>query len=333
MAIDESTEYGNVKTANWKAARGLSKSLRWFWMMTGTPGGPLSVYGQAKLMNPNNVPSREKLWRLQTMTQITEYKWVPKPDADEQMLKAMGKAVRYKREDVFKDLPEQLIIPMFVPLHAKAKSLIKFLEDDGAATVNGFEISPANAAVLAGKVLAISSGSVRSDAGDQIRVPMDEKVALLLQLMSETPGKTIVFGHFTESIRHLRDELQKAGLTVGVIYGDTPIAERDNIIDAFQNGDEMTVVIAHPKTTAVGVELSRADTIVFYGAPMISPFLYTQALARPMSQQQTATQIAVYQLSSLEIETRMFQNLDSGRAWETGVSDMFRAHVEDGADL
>lgn len=333
FVIDESTQYGNVSTANWKAANTFAKGMRWFWMLTGTPGGPLTVYGQAKMMNPNNVPERLEMWRLKTMTQVTEYKWVPMKDADDKIFAALQPAVRFKRSDVFKDMPEEIIIPVTIPLDPKAASLIKFLEEDGAAIVSGDQITPANAGVLAGKVLQISSGSLRMDNGSCKRVPIKDKVDWLKQIMSETPGKTLIFAHYQESIRHLNEVLNKDGIETDMVYGATKSSDRAEIFHRFQNGGSLQVLIAHPNTTAYGIELAAADTIVFWGAPQISPFLYAQAKGRLFSTQQKSDRPVIYQLSSTRTEEKMFRNLDNGASWETGVTDMFKEIVETGGSF
>ena len=333
MVIDESTQYGNETTQNWAAARNISMGLRWFWMMTGTPGAPLAVYGQAKLMRPDSVPPSEYQWKMRTMRKSGPFKWVPLDDADDHIREVLQPSVRFEKRSVWKDMPKELIQVEQVALDPKAKMLLEILEEDGAAIVAGTEITPANAAVLAGKILQISTGTVKADEGESKRIPMDEKFERLMYLCQQTKGKTIIFANFTETIRYLKDLFDKTKLKADVVYGAVSSTKRTEVFHQFQNTNNLDVIICHPKTVSYGVELAAADTIVWFGPPMINAVIYQQAKERLFSSQQESSQPIIYQLVSLAVEKKMFKALDSGVSWQNGISEMFQEKTLNGKEL
>ena len=83
VIVDEATHYKNAQTDRWKTLNSLLGPDKWLWMMTGTPAAqsPLDAYGLAKLVNPKAVPRFFGSFRDQTMIKVTNFKWVPKPDA------------------------------------------------------------------------------------------------------------------------------------------------------------------------------------------------------------------------------------------------------------
>ena len=97
VIVDEATHYKNAQTDRWKTLNSLLGPDKWLWMMTGTPAAqsPLDAYGLAKLVNPKAVPRFFGSFRDQTMIKVTNFKWVPKPDATETVFNALQPAIRF----------------------------------------------------------------------------------------------------------------------------------------------------------------------------------------------------------------------------------------------
>lgn len=342
MVIDESTEFGNPSTNAWKAARELSATLRWFWMATGTPGDPMTVYGQAKLMNPNNpaIPSNKDVWKLRTMYQITETKWVPKPDADTHIYKALTPAVRVKKRDVWPDMPAELVIPVRAELDPKTAQIIRHIRNDGSVRVAGYEMTPSNGGVSALRQLQISNGIFKitegedtgkdsDDSAEYLHLPITQKIETLLYLLRQTPGRTVIYSTFKEASVYLQGELTKHGFKPAIVNGTVSPEKRGPIFNAFNSDpDGPDVLIAHPKTVSYGVELAgMCDTLIFYGVPYISAFLYQQAVERLFSGSQKSTCPTIYWLYSLSQELAGFKGLKDGVDFSTNMADMFKEDV------
>ena len=349
MVIDESTEFGNDLTARWKAAQKLAAPLRWFWMATGTPGDPMTVYGQAKMMNPNNpaLPSNREVWKLRTMYQVTETKWAPKKNADEHIYKALTPAVRVKKRDVWPDMPAELIIPVRAPLDAKTEQIITHLRNDKAVAVEGNEMVPANGGVMALRMIQIANGIFKisqgkdtgreGDKDEYLRLPMKQKIESLLHILKQTERRTVIYTTYKETFHYLKDELEKCWVDtaktrkyrVAIVNGTVSPDKRGPIFNAFNaDADGPDVLIAHPLTVSYGVELAgMCDTLVFFGVPFIKPFLVQQAKERLFSGSQKSDCPTIYQLYSLPQELRGFKALEDGIDFSTNMADLFKDDI------
>lgn len=87
----------------------------------------------------------------------------------------------------------------------------------------------------------------------------------------------------------------------------------------------MDVLIAHPRTTAFGVELASADMMVFDGAPLSGDFVFGQAVERLSSLKQKAKQITIAQVYSCTEERKVFLALIEGQSQAAVVADLFKS--------
>lgn len=85
---------------------------------------------------------------------------------------------------------------------------------------------------------------------------------------------------FTAGVKHafdVADEIRRAGISVEVVTGETPAAERDRIIEAFRRGEFRCLVNVAVLTT--GFNVPDIDLLVFM-RPTKSPVLYVQMTGR-----------------------------------------------------
>lgn len=76
--------YKNAQTNRWKILNQIIKATDpRLWMLTGTPAAqsPVDAYGLARLVNPEGCPRYFNEFRATVLTKITQFKWVPKPNA------------------------------------------------------------------------------------------------------------------------------------------------------------------------------------------------------------------------------------------------------------
>ena len=128
-----------------------------------------------------------------TMRKITQFKWIPKPDADAVVHMAMSPSVRYTRDDVM-ELPECSVVDRAVKLDpdaAKAYSLLyhkaRLLTQDNEA------VSAVNQGVLHNKLLQVSCGFLYTDHKTVYALPSSGRLAALAEVMDETDRKVLVW--------------------------------------------------------------------------------------------------------------------------------------------
>lgn len=157
IIIDEYNHYKNAQSKRWKIMNGLIKHDTWLWGMTGSPASqsPLDAYGLAKLMNPASVPKFYGSFRDSVMIKLTQFKYIPKPGAEDEVFKILQPAIRFTKEECL-DLPEMLYATREVPLTAQQAKYYKKLKEQMMIEAAGEEITTVNAAVNLNKLLQIA---------------------------------------------------------------------------------------------------------------------------------------------------------------------------------
>ena len=323
IIVDEASAYSNASTQRWKALHSLLTPHTMLWLMTATPAAqsPEQAYGLAKLVNPSAVPAYKGAWKDKVMNKVTQFKWVPKPNAKELVHAVLQPAIRFSKAQCL-DLPPVIVQTREVEMSPQQAKYYKLMKEQMVATAAGEKITAVNKGVMVGKLLQVSAGSVRTDNGDVIEFDATPRLNVLLEVLQETRNKFLIFTLFTASIVRLNEFLNKHGYAVDVIDGHVPMTKRGDIINRFQHTDELVGLIIQPKAAAHGLTLTRADNVIFFG-PLDSVELYIQAIARADRKGQLADKVTVTHIQNSPIEKAAFQRL-AGRVTEsTLLTGMF----------
>ncbi|MEN6401283.1 MAG: DEAD/DEAH box helicase, partial [Armatimonadia bacterium] len=318
IIIDESSQVKTATTDRWKALNALIKPSTWVWSMTGTPAAqsPLDAFGLAKMVVPDAVPRFFSSWRDQVMLKVSQYRWVPKANATQQVRAALQPAIRFTKEECL-DLPEQLFTTRDVPLTAQQQKYYETIRSQMVANASGVQITAANAAGQINKLLQLSAGSAYTDDGRVIDFDISNRVSELLDIICGTTRKTLVFVPFRHALDRLEAELNKHhaamqatnpdSYEIAHIHGGTPATQRAEIIKSFQTEDRIRVLLLVPQAAAHGITLTRADQIVWWG-PVSSTETYLQANARAHRAGQV-NKVTVTHLQGSPVERRMYAAL------------------------
>lgn len=323
IIVDEATHYKNAQTKRWKTLRKLVGEDTWLWMMTGTPAAqsPLDAYGIAKLVNPNAVPKFFGSWRDQVMYRVTQFKWMPKPDATESVHRVLQPAIRFTKDECL-DLPDMVYTKRAVELTRQQKKYYKELKDRLIMQAAGEEVTAPNAAINMSKLLQISSGAVYTDGGDSLEFDISHRYKVLLEVINESSKKVLIFVPFKHTIGILTNKLRSDNITTEVINGDVSAPKRTAIFEAFQKTDDPRVLVIQPQAAAHGVTLTAANTVVWWG-PTSSLETYAQANARVhrSGQDQKCT---VVQLQGSPVERRVYALLDNRINIHTKILELYQ---------
>lgn len=321
IVFDELTEFANVKSQQTKAAMAIAKHADYRWGLTGTPGKPEKIYGQVKLINPDNVPAYYTRWRDLTMMQITQFKWIPKHGHEEEVKKAMTPCIRFDKKDIL-DIPLPQVITEQVELSPEQEKITKELVDEMRVMVEGNEINAVTASTLAQKLLQVAGGAIKV-GDDVVRVNAEPKLNKLDELLRRTPAKKVIFSSFIAINDMLLEHVRSQGMTCEKIDGSVTGERRKEILRDFMDSPNPHVLICHPRTTAFGVELASADMIICYGTPMAGAFMYQQLFERLSSARQKAKETFVVHLSAGKQDKVSFDNLANGVNIERNIVDIF----------
>jgi superfamily II DNA or RNA helicase len=322
IIIDEATHYKNPQTKRWKTLNKLLKPTTWLWMMTGTPAAesPVDAYGIAKLVNPEGVPRYFSAWRDQVMYKVTQFKWAPKPDAQEKVFNALQPAIRYTKDECL-DLPDMVYTKREVELTPQQKKYYKELKNKLVLRAAGEEVTAANAAIIMGKLLQISAGAVYTDKQEVLQFDIKHRYKVLREVIDESSKKVLIFVPFKHVIDILTEKLRDDGTTTEIIRGGVPASKRTEIFQAFQQQEDPKVLVIQPQSAAHGVTLTAANTVVWWG-PTSSLETYAQANARVHRSGQDH-KCTVVQLQGSAVEKRIYSLLDKRIDVHTKMIDLY----------
>ena len=326
VVVDEASAYKNPRTVRWKDMRDVCKVVKGLWMLTGTPAAqsPVDAYGLAKLVNPTAVPPFFGQFRDQVMFKISEYRWLPRPEAKTVVRNALQPAIRFEKKDCI-DLPPITYMDRDAPLTPQQNSYYKLLAKQMFIEADGEEISAVNAAVKINKLLQITCGSVYTDTGEVVDFDVSVRLNAVQEVVDECSNKVLIFVPFSHTIELVRNYLTKNGVSCEVINGAVPVIKRGEIVRAFQDSENPKVLIIQPQAASHGLTLTAADTIIWY-APCTSVETYLQANAR-IDRPGQVNPMTVVHIKGSPIEERMYKLLRNNIRNHNEIVDLYRQEI------
>lgn len=323
IIVDEATHYKNPQTNRWKALNSVVQHDTWLWMMTGTPAAqsPMDAYGLAKMVNPTAVPRYMGTFKEQVMVRLSQFKWIPRENANEVVFKALQPAIRYTKEECL-DLPDMVYTKRKVELTRQQTKYYNLLKNQMAIAAAGEVVTAQNAAITLNKLLQISSGAVYTDDGEALEFDIGHRYAVLKEVIEESTQKVLIFVPFKNTIDLLSNKLREDGYTTGIVRGDVSAGARTELFRAFQDSPDPKVLIIQPQAAAHGVTLTAANTVVWWG-PVSSLETYLQANARVhrAGQQHKCT---VVQLYGSYAEQHIYKLLDNRIDVHSKIIDLYK---------
>ena len=308
VIIDELAVYRNRRTNRWKAIKPLVGNALYSWGLTGapTPNGPTDAYGQVKLLTPSRMAMSFRAFQQQTMRQISQFRWVPRQEANDIVHEAMQPSIRFSLEDCH-DLPPITVSAREAPLSARQKKAYKQLMNEYAMeSKKAGVITVVNEAARLNKLIQVGAGFAYTKDGRGEYLDAKGRLRIVLDLVAEAEGKVIVFACYKWAVAMLEHVLNYHGSPLA-ITGATPKTERDKSIALFRGSDSHRVLVAHPGCMAHGINLQCASTIIWY-TPTHSLETYMQANARITRPGQTQ-HMNVIHLTATPVERRIFKKL------------------------
>lgn len=313
ILIDELTAFKKHTTKRSKAMQRITNEMGTRGGVHGitgapTPNKPTEAFGQAKVVNPSNpnLPKYFKQFQAMVEYQAGPYLWLPFDNADQRVSEILQPAIRFKRDDCI-DIPECQYIERVVEFTPEQKRVYKAMKDELLVEYDSGEITAVNAAVKMMKLLQIAAGSVKDDEGNVLSLDSSTRDEQLWEIYQETEQKKlVVFAAFRASIAHLERFFREKGVKVASIHGSVAHKDRAEAIREFQDGD-MNVLVIQPQSSAHGITLTAANTIVWYSL-IASGEVHVQANGRITRAGQKRKQV-IYYLIGCKAEQRLLKLL------------------------
>lgn len=328
VILDESSSFKDRNTKRWKAVKSMRPHIRRMVLLTGTPSpnGLADLWAQVFLLDGGArlgrtlTGFREQYFLPDKRSAAQVYTYKPRAGADASIREKIGDiCVSMKAED-YLQLPECVSVTVPVALDPKAQKLYDRLEREMLLEIDGENITAESAAVLTQKLLQLAGGAVY-DAEHQAKPVHSCKLEAFLELVEGLNGRhALVFYAFVHEKERLLEALKKSGLRVRAFQGS-----RD--ADAW-NAGEVDLLLAHPASTAYGLNLQRGGCNVIWFGLTWSLEQYQQANKRLHRQGQTERVIVHHLATRGSVDEDVLAALDGKADTQEALLQSLKARID-----
>jgi SNF2 family DNA or RNA helicase len=333
VIVDEASVYRNAQTEQYEILERVVREKK-LWLLTGAPApnAPTDVWALARLVNKSLVPAHFTAFKRKTMSQVSTYKWVPRPGSHETAFAALQPAIRFKKSDCLTlppvtyttrkcELePEQLRAYEQMKLHLVAE-----------VTNGASPVTAVNAADKIAKLRQILCGAIKGADGNYVVLPHGKRLKILQEYIEQAAAKVLVIVPFKGIARVLEDELNAwhqskgDGRRVKLVNGDVSLTERNRIFQDFRDDPDLTELVCHPQVMAHGLNMTQADMLVFY-APIYSNDQSGQVMDRINRPGQTM-HMTVGRIVANPLEQGIYAMVEGRQQGQMNMLELFRKEV------
>lgn len=274
---DELHKLKDMKSKRTKAAIKLADESIYRLGLTGTPvlNGAMDLFSQFRVLDKGELLGKNFFvfrarYFFDKNAGMPQGKYFPDWRPRESTFNELNKLIHTKSMRAIKseclDLPPLVKKPIYVsmtPLQARAynemkKQFITYLNDKAA--VADLAITKAL------RLQQIVSGFVKMDDESVIRFQDNPRAEALKELLEElTPNsKVIVWAVFKENYETIREVCRKLCVDFVEVHGEIGDKDKFANVDKFNNVDSVRVLIGHPLSGGIGINLVSSDVSIFY---------------------------------------------------------------------
>lgn len=318
VVIDESSSFKSSSSLRFKALRKVMPLTNYAVELTGTPApnGLMDLWAQVYLVDFGASLGRTMHGFRQRYfeSDYMGYKFSPRAGAQEQIHNAIAPIALSMRAEDYLELPQRIDLVEGVELPKAAQELYKGFERELLAQLpTGEEIEAMNAAVLANKLLQLSSGAMYTDDKGAWREIHAAKIEALRELVEANDEPMLVaYGYKTDL------ERLKAAFPDAVVLGKDP-----EIIERWNRG-EIKMLLAHPASAGHGLNLQDGGALCVWFSLTWSLELYQQFNARLHRQGQTKPVRIVHIVANGCIDERVMLVLSDKDAQQSTLMKALR---------
>lgn len=324
VIVDEASMFRNHDTKKFKCLKELLRDDMRLWLLTGTPcpNAPTDAWALTKLVSPSRVPQYFGTFKRETMSQVTQFKWRPRPEAYDIAFNAMQPAVRFKKADCL-DLPPVMTEDRDATLTKEQNQAFAAMKLLMQAEAKNKEITAVNAADKVNKLRQILCGAIKDpDTDEYLTLPHGPRFNVMLEAIESASAKVLVIVPFKGIINDLAKELKKHH-SCAVINGDVSPRVRDKIIVDFKTQADPHVLLCHPKVMAHGLNLTEADTLIFY-APIYSNDEFQQVTERFNRAGQTR-KMTIIRIAAHPLEWDIYRMVDNKKLTQDNILNLYKS--------
>jgi SNF2 family DNA or RNA helicase len=172
---------------------------------------------------------------------------------------------RVLKEDCL-DLPDKIYMKRFVTMTPEQTKLYEEMKKHALAELEGKMTTAASALAQMVRLHQITCGHLATDDGEVTQIK-NNRINELLDVIEETNGKIIIWAIYRHDIKKIEETLgERYGKeSVKSFYGDTADADRQDIVNAFQDRESnLRFFVGNPRTGGYGLTLTASHTVIYY---------------------------------------------------------------------
>lgn len=330
VILDESTSFKSHQAIRFKAIRRVLPKISRLVELTGTPSpnNLLDLWAQIFLLDGGERLGktyggyRERYFAARSYVNGIPVNYQPKADAKDAILAALQDLCVSMKAADYLDLPEIVFEDIPVILTGASLKAYKTMAEEAVLelTASGEEITAMNAAALTNKLLQLANGAVY-DAAHDTHVIHDHKIEAFMELLEMLNGEhALVFYSFQSDC----DRILKA---IGKSYR-ARVLQNQADINAW-NAGEIDVLLAHPASTAYGLNLQQGGRHVIWFGMTWNYEQYVQSNARLHRQGQTKPVIVHHLIAKGTVDEDVKAALERKDGTQQYIMTRLKAMISD----
>lgn len=314
VVVDESSSFKNPSSKRFRALKKVLPFTSYMVVLTGTPSpnGLIDLWSQVYLIDFG-----ESLGRT-----ITGYRqrffdqdymgrnWILRDGSADKIQNLISDCVISMSAEDYLSLPERIDLSEKIKLPPEAMRRYKEFEKTLLAQLEtGEEVEAMTAATLANKLLQFASGSMYVDEHKNYAEIHSAKLDALAEIVEENEGENILVAYnYRFDLERLLKRFPQAVL----------LDKEQSTIDRWNRG-EIKMLLAHPASTAYGLNIQSGGAIIVWFSLNWSLELYQQFNARLHRQGQEKPVRVIHMLSEGTIDERVMSALGSKDATQSSL--------------
>jgi SNF2 family DNA or RNA helicase len=303
MVLDESVKIGNHQSLFYRCTNKISQFATYRILLSGRPFGrdPTPLWAQFHILDHGlTLGPTLGLFRAAFFTEKDNwFSGFPEYKFDRRMEPELSRMIQHRsihyRSDECISLPQVVYIKKVVRFPEQTELYYKRIVKEVIAARGSYR-EVQNAFLRLRQVSSGYLGFKDEETDERAEVEFDHnpKLALLMEMLDEIDEKAIVFHDFNWSGRRISDELKKAKIKHGWIWGKAKGTRE--MLDRFRSDPDYRVMVLSAQKAAIGIDgLQVAPYCFFYESP-VDPSIRQQAEARVARQGQQASRVFIIDL-------------------------------------
>ena len=231
--------------------------------------------------------------------------------------------IRRRKEEVLKDLPEQVTNTYYLELSEVQSKMHNGYKQYLLPLLNKKFLTPMDVRriqELLLKMRRVCDSTYLVDRSTRISPKLKELEGILDEIVVQSGRKMVIFSEWTTMTYLIAKQLSRMGINFVELSGKIPVNKRQALIDEFTNNPECKVFLS-TDSGGTGLNLQAADCVLNFELPW-NPARLNQRIGRVNRIGQTSTSINVINLvSKNSIEEKILAGIHLKTELFSGVFD------------